>query len=974
MKTPFFRFILCLLVSCLSYVTINQTVAAPHLNVGEPRTVQLIYFIANDQQFDDEVAQKMKDGIRTTQTFYAEQMEAHGYENMTFKIETDDQGEPVVHRIQGKHDANHYNNNYQYSDRDELEDEIRPTINLRENISLVVETGRMIWMFGRRAHWGKRGALAIVSPSSNWQRISVELGYAFGLWSDYRDETITGLSACDADFLSVHPFFNTTIPIEYNPPPVVELISLNTYRSEPTTIATYQSGPESISLRFRVTDINEGHQVTLLVDTSAPSGRRLRDSRYGWEVNACKTLAGDIFTEVEFDFDGRSPSDKGSRLSTSPIHNITISAVDKHGNSGRTRFILTGVSPSHVASLKGSDLSTDRISIPSVAFSPSEQIVAGGSWGNTMLWDLKTHSLIDTLPHKEGINTRQIYGGGRDSSFSSDGTILAVHGGDNFVKLWNMTTRESIMSLEHTNPFIQYMAFSPNNDIIAASGDKNVILWDLATGNSIATLTHQGRVYDLAFSPDGRILATSESYPGAIRFWDVETKTETATILNEYPTAIAFTPNGDMLLSASNYTIKLWNAETKANIKTIDFHRSMGRVTSISCSPDGKTFAVGTGSTFSHAITDEQFSHGTIQIWDMETFSRITSFAHTEAVYSIVFSPDGNMLAAGSRIGTVELWDATEWKWPNYQGKLLLEYTLSVSTGTNLIHIPLKVTSVDSNPQTIESISDVYDALGGIDAVNLLGVYDNNTKGWIHYAGNQDKDTDVDRKLTDDMGIMAVMNRRVSIKMEGYALGSNGKSSITLQPGTNLVGIPLKDSRLLDISDLLTLDGIRGNVSSIIVSDNGIYRTITQPEDDGNTLITGGRAFMLIAQQASTVSISGIGWANTTGAAPSISENIKPVESSMLLPNYPNPFNPETWIPFRLAEDATVTLTIYDKVGRVVRGLDIGHKKAGVYETRNKAIYWDGKNDLGESMASGVYFYHLKAGKYSATKRMVILK
>ena len=131
---------------------------------------------------------------------------------------------------------------------------------------------------------------------------------------------------------------------------------------------------------------------------------------------------------------------------------------------------------------------------------------------------------------------------------------------------------------------------------------------------------------------------------------------------------------------------------------------------------------------------------------------------------------------------------------------------------------------------------------------------------------------------------------------------------------------------------------------------------------------------MLIAQQASTVSISGIGWANTTGAAPSISENIKPVESSMLLPNYPNPFNPETWIPFRLAEDATVTLTIYDKVGRVVRGLDIGHKKAGVYETRNKAIYWDGKNDLGESMASGVYFYHLKAGKYSATKRMVILK
>ena len=214
----------------------------------------------------------------------------------------------------------------------------------------------------------------------------------------------------------------------------------------------------------------------------------------------------------------------------------------------------------------------------------------------------------------------------------------------------------------------------------------------------------------------------------------------------------------------------------------------------------------------------------------------------------------------------------------------------------------------------------------------------------------------------------------IPIKMEGYALGSNGESSITLQPGTNLVGVPLNDSKLLNISDLLTLDGIRGNVSGIVISDNGIYKTITRPRDESDTLITGSQSFMLMAQRASTVSVSGIGWANTTGAAPSISGDMKLVESSMLLPNYPNPFNPETWIPFRLAEDATVTLTIYDVDGRVVRGLDIGHQRAGIYETRNKAIYWDGRNDLGEHVASGVYFYHLEAGDYSATKRMVILK
>ena len=97
-------------------------------------------------------------------------------------------------------------------------------------------------------------------------------------------------------------------------------------------------------------------------------------------------------------------------------------------------------------------------------------------------------------------------------------------------------------------------------------------------------------------------------------------------------------------------------------------------------------------------------------------------------------------------------------------------------------------------------------------------------------------------------------------------------------------------------------------------------------------------------------------------------------EETALLRNYPNPFNPETWIPYRLAEDAFVTLTIYDGAGQVVRTLDVGHQIAAVYENRSKAIYWDGRNGLGEQVASGVYFYHLSAGVYSATRKMAILK
>ena len=101
--------------------------------------------------------------------------------------------------------------------------------------------------------------------------------------------------------------------------------------------------------------------------------------------------------------------------------------------------------------------------------------------------------------------------------------------------------------------------------------------------------------------------------------------------------------------------------------------------------------------------------------------------------------------------------------------------------------------------------------------------------------------------------------------------------------------------------------------------------------------------------------------------------SLTPTET-VLLPNYPNPFNPETWIPYRLSEDAFVTLTIYDGSGRAVRTLDVGHRIASAYESRSKAIYWDGRNELGEQVASGVYFYTLTAGDFSATRRMLILK
>ena len=97
-------------------------------------------------------------------------------------------------------------------------------------------------------------------------------------------------------------------------------------------------------------------------------------------------------------------------------------------------------------------------------------------------------------------------------------------------------------------------------------------------------------------------------------------------------------------------------------------------------------------------------------------------------------------------------------------------------------------------------------------------------------------------------------------------------------------------------------------------------------------------------------------------------------QATALLANYPNPFNPETWIPYQLAAPAEVALTIYDMNGGAVRRLEIGHQSAGMYQRRSRAAYWDGRNGRGESVASGIYFYTLKADEFTATRKMLIRK
>ncbi|MDE0300647.1 MAG: dockerin type I domain-containing protein [Candidatus Poribacteria bacterium] len=97
-------------------------------------------------------------------------------------------------------------------------------------------------------------------------------------------------------------------------------------------------------------------------------------------------------------------------------------------------------------------------------------------------------------------------------------------------------------------------------------------------------------------------------------------------------------------------------------------------------------------------------------------------------------------------------------------------------------------------------------------------------------------------------------------------------------------------------------------------------------------------------------------------------------ERTSLLPNYPNPFNPETWIPYHLARESEVEITIYSSKGILVRQLDLGLQAEGFYTDKHYAAYWDGRNDNGELLASGVYIYVFRAGSYRASRRMAIVR
>ena len=613
--------------------------------------------------------------------------------------------------------------------------------------------------------------------------------------------------------------------------------------------------------------------------------------------------------------------------------------------------------------------------VTKIVFSPDGATLASVSEDRTIrLWDVATGTHKHTLT---GHNS-YIY----SVAFSPDGLTLASGSENGRIRFWNVITGQYRVTLEGHSSSVGSVAFSPDGQTLASgSSDHTIRLWNATTGLYKVTLEgHSETINSVAFSPDGQTLASGSS-DRTIRLWNATTGFHEQTLTGHTQEVydVSFIEDGKILASrGGNNTIRLWDAATAQHKETVHFGGLHGRHYA-SISSDKKMIA--------------NVWHDRIYLWDLATESEIASLiGHTSSIYSLKFSPDGKTLASGSGDRTVRLWD--------------------LSTRVNIMP-----STIESPPIGQQFKIDINIVAGqDVRGYEIIVEYDRDSLSYVSHAhGDYFSDKvykgPIIRKLEsvsfsnvstaeagEGDGTLAtitfkVISRKAStISLAAILSDSDGErlpyiaiSGKVIEPPWDVNGDGSVD--ILDLSFVAARFGDEGQTEADVNSDgvvdikdlitvaSGMGREADAPfthhrnfkELPSRTMV---QQWLTEAQQLNLTdrtSQRGILFLEYLLAS------LAPKET-VLLPNYPNPFNPETWIPYQLAQSADVTISIYTIDGTVVRTLNLGYKSSGFYQDKIVAAYWDGKNDIGEPVASGIYFYTLTAGKSKSTRKMLILK
>lgn len=366
----------------------------------------------------------------------------------------------------------------------------------------------------------------------------------------------------------------------------------------------------------------------------------------------------------------------------------------------------------------------------------------------------------------------------------------------------------------------------------------------------------------------------------------------------------------------------------------------MKPVISIAFSPNGRILASGS-------------QDGTIAIWDVRSGERTrTLAAHVHAVEGVGFSPDGNIFASMSRNGA-KLWDTAAWSEIHTLDNDVHEIgNVAFSPDGKMVVMATSDWEVriwdTKTGETLRSLPGHRSGISGVaffpDGRTLVSCsYDGTVLLW-ELAPSPDIDL-IDGDVNGDRLVnLADLVRVVE------SIGDTGESD------TDIDG-----DRVVNIYDVLQIAGAIGDAGTMASQDTLATLGISASDVEG------------WIKQARGLDLTNPRTQRGVRFLEQLLSAFLP-KRTVLLQNYPNPFNPETWIPYHLAWRAAVEITIYDSDGGLVRRLALGHREAGYYVDPERAAYWDGRNDSGEAVANGVYVYHLRAGDFTASRRMVIIK
>ena len=666
-------------------------------------------------------------------------------------------------------------------------------------------------------------------------------------------------------------------------------------------------------------------------------------------------------------------------------------------------------------------------SITSFAFSPDSTTLASGSWDETVhLWDVATGAHKRTLTaHTEGISNVRFSPDGRTFVSSSrnedkvilwevgtwqrkavldtdincfalspDSSILATGSWKGELNLWDAASgTHKAEFLGHLSN-ISSLTFSPDGKTLASGGDDKLYLWDIASGTRKLSITgHTDGIYSIAFSPDSKTLASGSWEQ--ILLWNTTTSTHEATLfVGDWTTnaSLAFSPDGNTLASEGSPGIHLWDVSSRTHRATIraDGQAISGyvRYRSIAFSPDGRFLARNTsngallwyaGRTYKTALTGHTddgtsiaFSYdsrtlasgsvdNTVRLWDVDTdVHKATFTGHTDTVVSVAFSPDGSLLASGSDDNTIILWDVDT-------GEPKTTFVAHTNGINDVVFSPDGKTLASCGYRDDNTVK-LWDVETGALKTTFLG----HTYGITEIAFSPDGQT-LASGGWDGIIFLWDLAPEVSVDTETAQLAedANRDGVIDLQdlvfvasqfgqPGAENAADINRDGTV-DIADILLVAGA-------LETGNGAPSAYSRSIE----LLTAAEVERWL-KQAQHVNHKAPIFQKGIAVLESLLAALTPKET-VLLPNYPNPFNPETWIPYQLAAAADVTVHIYTASGKLVRTLALRYQSAGTYQSRSQAAYWDGKNELGEPVASGIYFYTLSAGRFTATRRMVIRK